>query len=149
MADLTREIHDERRNLRPVILTLCFIWGMLLGFALNFTRSDPPEDAAAAQSAQVLAALPPPEPVATEAQIAVNRTEGLPAITPVEKTPPLTTIEPAVQSTDLLDADKPPVQMSVEYGLNGRTAAPPKKGLAPVKAPTPEAAPVILDLSPF
>lgn len=142
MAEAVRSRPVEYYNPRPLILGICFFWGIVMGFGLYFFRA--PE-----QIAQPAVQSPPP---ATEIPAApgTGRNEGVPTITSVE---PMTGA-PARPNLMTMELDPPLAVMTTEGGLTGRNATPPTRASAGAGAaaigrrPTLTSPPPLPDLMP-
>lgn len=126
MTEAPRMKPVEYFNPRPIILGLCFLWGIGVGFCL-FYFSPPKQIAGKVETAQPeqAPAAPNPQP---------DRWGGAPATTEISATP--ATAEPARPKLETMVIEPPPPVLTTEGGLSGRTAHP-----LTVKPPRPSAEP--------
>ena len=149
MPELARLRGEEYTSIRPLILVLCFVWGVIMGFALNYFR---PVDSA-------------PQPVTETANSSARssvestaqssdmdrRYEGAPAIAAIEPAPaPLANARPSFDNSVV---GPPAVVLTIEGGLTGRNARrlalqPARLQPAPGVAPMFPSMPLIPDLAP-
>ncbi len=116
---------EERKSLRPVVLGVCFVWGLLCGFMFHIYRipaktQEPP---------------PPPQP---KAEIPLPAGPNLPTLKPIAAPldPTVQVDEGIKKTTAPVDGRKPrrflqtiPVpplpSLNPHWGLTGATATPP------------------------
>lgn len=127
MADTPRPRPIEYYNPRPLILGMCFFWGIVMGFCLFYFS--PPQ--------QLMPPPPPPPETPTETQTMSpeeRRKQGLPTVQPVD-------VETAPQKPgfETMDFPLPQMTLTTEGGLTGKTALPLTPAAARPAVPTPEA----------
>ena len=127
MAETARPKPVEHTSPRPLILGICFDWGVAMGFGLNFFRT--PDSA----NPPGMPAANPPEDVAKAvASEKDRRLADMPSITQVEPLPlPTVNAKPSLATIEL---EPPPAVLTTDGGLTGRTASLPG---APAARPTP------------
>lgn len=117
MPELARAQSEEFVSPRFLILGLCFIWGVGVGFALNFFRTPEPDVAPPTQAA-------PPSQPRRDTAAALNdldrRADEAPAIAVVE--PAAVPLQSDRSGFENMDIAPPAVLISPEIGLNGLTA---------------------------
>lgn len=140
MADVSRTRPLEFYNPRPLILGMCFFWGVVMGFCLFYFS--PPKELTAKQ----------PEPPAPDAPAAVDpgaRWLDAPNISDIPDSPPAAPTERRV-SIETMEIAPPPPVLTTEGGLTGRTAVPIRppasrpaveRPIDPMQAPIPELMP--------
>lgn len=147
MAEATRIRPSEVRNPRPLILAICFIWGIAMGFSINFFRT--PETPFASPPAQ-----PTPETEALRPPVSEleRRHQDTPNIAQVEPAPQIgKQLRPTLED---IDVPAPALQLTTEGGLTGKTASYPgaraaQPGLSPPSGPSaPRTPPPLPDLMP-
>ncbi len=151
MPESARVRHEEFHNLRPIILILCFFWGVAMGFALNFFKPAEPVSGSPAPNPPVQSVAPETADAETRPMSELERRHaGTPAIAAIDPAPlpPVTerlSFENAVITT-------PPVALTTEGGLTGKNARQPKIMANPAAIPgipaALPAAPLIPDLDP-
>ncbi|MCC8190137.1 MAG: hypothetical protein LIP77_05790 [Planctomycetes bacterium] len=132
MAEMARPRPVEYYNPRPLILGLCFLWGIGVGFLL-FYLAPPTETVARAPTpTDAVPPAPPPEPRDRQGQA--------PPITLV----PETVDAPTVRRQTLEEIDLPPpaAALTTAGGLTGRTAPMPRPATARPPAAEPASAPL-------
>ena len=144
MAEQIRQRPIEFYNPRPMILGVCFFWGIVMGFSLNFFRE--PEIIEEPKK-------PPTEGTPSDDKPSRNpedeRLQNVPKIASIDDTATIV----RRPSIDELDVPAPAVSLSTDGGLTGRTALPPTPR-APGSAgggqyrPAPTGPPPIPDLLP-
>ena len=151
MVEKSAATHDERRNLRPLILGICFAWGLFMGFLINFFRADEVEIKIIPENQQISAN-------SNNKQLADSdnsrRTAGLPAIASVDTAPSVAATENmgSRKTLEQMPPEAPAVNLNIEFGLTGKTAAVVQEkaektestGNIPFKKP-----PLIIDLDPY
>lgn len=137
MADVTRQRSIEYYNPRPMILGLCFFWGIAMGFCL-FYFSPPKQmmrQEARREDAPVLPA------VMSDRE---RRHLDTPNIAPVAPAP-----EEAQDNRprlETMDLELPPPLLTTDGGLTGRTARP--LALPPVTTTVVQPTPAVTPLGP-
>ncbi len=139
--------HDERINLRPVVLGVCFFWGITCGFLANVLRETPPavEQNASAngrdKSNKKNSALTPQMQNIKQEQarqsVIPEAKPPEPAVVPEIVNPPNTHAEAATKG---ISAEYPPIprlQLDPAYGLTGKTVRMPKLPLKVKEGPAP------------
>lgn len=145
MAEPARPRPVEYYNPRPLILGICFFWGVLMGFGVNFFRE-------------------PEQPAQPTGNNTPSTLSGQPAMSDIERrnqdTPGIAEVDPAPSVTSSLrptlehmNLEPPPPILTTEGGLTGRTAAPlgsgqQRPGIAPVRRPQQQTPPPIPELMP-
>lgn len=116
MAEAVRPRTVEYYNPRPLILGVCFFWGVVMGFCLYFFRAP---ERMTEQNRSDGAAPVAARPTMTEQE---RRRQDLPVITEVELSQP----DPAGNRPRLetMAIDPPAPVLTTDGGLTGRTAAP-------------------------
>ena len=116
MAEAPRPRPVEYYNPRPLILGICFFWGIAMGFCLFYFA--PPKQMGGPESG------PKPEDILTPAPASpgVRRNEGIPDIATV--TPAPETVQEKRPSLETMELEPPTPILSTEGGLTGRTAHP-------------------------
>lgn len=143
---------EDFRNLRPLILTVCFVWGVVLGFTLNFFRTPENVNQAATQNQQAGQSAPDAAQSSKPMTELERRHAGTPAIAPIEPAPQPSNTNRLLIEDAVIAA--PQVNLTTEGGLTGRTAPRPRLNAAAPAAPpgsTPTAVPsmpLIPDLDP-
>lgn len=115
MADVPRQRLVEYYNPRPMILGLCFFWGIVMGFCLFYFA--PPKQMMRSEY------QPDPTPVIQSGMSERERRHlDTPNITLVEPAPE----EPQTQRPrfETMDIELAPPHLSTDGGLTGRTARP-------------------------
>lgn len=135
MADATRHKPVEYYNPRPMILGLCFFWGIAMGFCLFYFA--PPKQMTRNDSG------PAPQPAVPQGMTDRERRHL--------DTPNIATVEPAPEQAqdqrprlESLAFDLPPPLLTTEGGLTGRSAKP----LTNTVADSGPVTPLQLDASP-
>ncbi len=141
MPEMTKARHEEYNNLRPLILIICFAWGVLAGFSLNFFST--PQLPIEPQTGQQTA-------TADSSATAANATNAAPATQPMSETERRYAGAPAIASVDSVPAPVPQEQvdfesmqvsapsviLTTEGGLTGKNAKRPRlAGQAPAAPP--------------
>lgn len=133
MGEATRVRPVEYYNPRPLILGVCFFWGVVMGFGLNFFRTPISDDRVVVTQGQPAAGTTP-----ATASPQDRRLQNLPNIASVEPAPtPAANLKPTL---DTMDLEPPPAVLTTDGGLTGRTASLPGR-LPPRQAPPPTARP--------
>ncbi|MDR1612754.1 MAG: hypothetical protein LBT97_08210 [Planctomycetota bacterium] len=146
MIESARPQREEYVNPRPLILTLCFAWGIAMGFLLNFFRQP---ETAGANEAQPAPSLVVKHVEAAGGQPGVDRRlEGAPTIAAIE--PTLAVVAGEKLSFENTTVPLPSVSLSTEGGLTGRIAALPRSQPRPSRRDLPQQTltPLIPDLDP-
>lgn len=132
MPESIRARHEEYNNLRPLILIVCFVWGVLAGFALNFFRAPQlPVEPQSGQQAAVATAAAPATQQMTETE---RRYAGAPAIASIDSVPAPVNQERA--DFEAMPVSAPSVILTTEGGLTGKNAKRPRLiGQAPAAPP--------------
>lgn len=147
MAETARIRPGEVRNPRPLILAMCFIWGIIMGFSINFFRTpETPFTQQPARQEQEAGSLRPPM---SELE---RRHQDTPNIAQVEPAPQTArTQRPTLENVDV---PAPALLLTTEGGLTGKTASQPgarspQSGLSPsTRPPVPRTPPPLPDLMP-
>ena len=115
MAETARQRPVDYYNPRPLILGVCFFWGVIMGFCLYFFRA--PEQRLDNTQEQSATAALPPVPVQSELE---RRRMDAPSIAAVEPAPAI----PAASRPTLeqIQLEPPPALLTTEGGLTGRNA---------------------------
>ncbi len=154
MAEATRVRPVEYYNPRPLILGLCFAWGIAVGFGLNFFRSPEVLDNPNSSPSEQISTTARPIPSEIE-----RRRQDIPNVAEVEPAP--VSASSIKQTLENVPVEPPAAILTTEGGLTGRTAQPirPQTSSAsssPVPASptgtsagTPPPPPPIPDLSPW
>ena len=144
MAETTlRPRQIEYYNPRPLVLTMCFFWGVVMGFCLFYFS--PPKQLTQPEQAPVQT----PVPQTPTKTVEDRRTEGVPTVTSItdEQLPQKPRFE-------TMDFPLPPVPLTTEGGMTGRYAPPPaplssRPPVAPMPSvPADPLAPPIPELMP-
>lgn len=140
MAEATRVRPIEYYNPRPLILSVCFIWGIAVGFGVNFFRSPQvAEEIPASKGGHVAEAV---RPVPSEIE---RRRMDLPNVAEVEPAP---VVSPSIKQTlENFDVEPPQAILTVEGGLTGQTAQPIRQAPA-AASPSAPAAPTVTPSGP-
>lgn len=148
MTSQARIRREEAINPRPLILILCFIWGIAMGFLLNFFRQpagNGVDDARVGQNMTASVVDSRTAPAGPE-----RRIEGTPAITVIEPTRAHASGERL--SIETMPIPTPAVPLTTDVGLTGRLAAisetqqpSPRPATTPARQP---GVPLIPDLDP-
>ncbi len=115
MAETPRPKPVEYYNPRPLILGVCFFWGVAMGFCL-FYFSPPKQIADPGYGREQTEVVLPKNP----ASDLERRRSGTPDIAPV--TPAPKSVVPARPRLESMEIDPPTPSLTTEGGLTGRTA---------------------------
>ncbi len=127
MAETARPRPVEYYNPRPLILGVCFLWGVAMGFCLYFFRAPEQMPSAGPDKPDIAVASP-----ASPQSELERRRQDTPNIAVVESAPAPAAAKPTIEDIPL---DPPPALLTTEGGLSGRTAKP--LGRPPARAPAP------------
>lgn len=115
MAEASRPRAVEYYNPRPLLLGICFVWGIVVGFSLFYFA--PPK-----QMGGPTPTPPPDEPAVVAVSPSDRRQENVPEILDVT---PVTDVAVSQQPRmETLTIEPPVPALSTEGGLTGRTAQP-------------------------
>lgn len=139
---------EERRNLRPYILLLCFFWGLVCGFVWFLRRGpfQPPPPELPRRSPTPSVEAPPPRPLGTPPPGPLPVSTPLPVSIPEVRAsvstfpPPQEAPQESIPPLDETPPDLPPLQLSPQWGLTGKTAKLPPLPL-PLEKPSPRIEP--------
>lgn len=155
MPELARHRGEEYHNLRPVILLLCFIWGVGMGFSLNFFRSPTIDSQSTAQDMALQSAQKPLGNAQARQPTDIERRHaGTPTIAPIEPTP--AAVRRDRLSFEDVEVGPPAVILTIEGGLTGKSVGRSSdtrhlqpSTTWPASVPSTPAAPLIPDLNPY
>lgn len=118
MAETVRQRPVEYYNPRPLILGVCFFWGVVMGFCLYFFRAPDqlPDNRPESRTAAAAAV-----PVNPQSELE-RRREGAPNIAVVEPAP--ADAAPQKPTLEQIQLDPPPALLTTEGGLTGKIAKP-------------------------
>lgn len=105
----------EYYNPRPLILGLCFFWGVVIGFCLFYFS--PPKNLSVQTTQQTTTDFTPAGPTRT---LEERRNQGIPNSSSVDTTVNM----PVRRGFESLDLVPPIVVLTTEGGLTGKTARP-------------------------
>lgn len=146
MPEVSRIRNEEFNNLRPLILFLCFVWGVAMGFMLNFFRPPEVDPATLAQNRAVAQSQAAAAPQLSETE---RRYAGAPTIANIDPAP----LPASAARMSFEDAviEPPNVVLTTQGGLTGKTASRPNLAAAPASVPSAPVpvVPLIPDLDPF
>lgn len=114
MADVAHGKIIEYVSPRPLILLACFLWGVGTGFAFNLFGASEPQTPAAQQSKTT-----PTGPVPAHTSDIERRRQDIPSLAEVE--PAQVQTLPTRLTVEDIDIPAPPVSLSTDGGLTGRT----------------------------
>jgi hypothetical protein len=131
--DAAARAHDERRNLRPVVLSLCFAWGIACGFLIHALRAPPsvvPEkrthpEVTVDQAGGTPGVTAGTAAVAEEPEIPRKRDNPRPEDSNLKGTTATDTKRPEPKSLTEGTPEPQPLALDRRCGLTGITARPP------------------------
>lgn len=131
---------EDRLDLRPIILIVCFVWGLVCGFLFYFLRDEKIEPPIQNKPSETVA-----KPVPIEApNLSLKPTAAAkpPAPPPPPKTPTLGDT-PESTAADLKKPfpPPPPLTLTAQWGLTGQTAKQPHVPIVFKEAPKAPPAP--------
>ena len=128
MAEAPRPRPVEYYNPRPLILAICFFWGVAMGFCIFYFS--PPKQ----MTGGTTTPTPAPVPV-TAKDLTTRRNEDLPTVTPVSIAPERAA--PVESAFKTMELEPPLPALTTGGGLTGRTAQPiNRQNLRPLSEPT-------------
>ncbi|MCL2000906.1 MAG: hypothetical protein FWG74_05685 [Planctomycetes bacterium] len=116
MAETVRQRPVEYYNPRPLILGICFFWGVIMGFCLYLVRA--PEQVTDNRQEPQAGAVAVPSGMHTDLE---RRRMDAPSIAVVEPAPAVDVSRLTLESIQL---DPPPAILTTEGGLTGKNARP-------------------------